>query len=150
MQVLEGVGVVTREAGQRRARSLDVLVDHDARPVAERRALLDGRLDVGEAGSPQLEVAQERRALEPDVEIRMEVEAKARHHGLLGRAAAADPRAALEHERPQPGPHHVARERQTVVAGTDDDAVERARRHHSIPAKSFNDGSGWRRRPWLV
>ena len=133
MQVAVGLGVVAREAGERGARPLHVLVDDDAGAVAERRPLLDGRLDVGKAEAPQLQVTQERRVLEPDVEVRVQVEAKARDDRLVGRAAAADPRVAFEDERPLPGPHHVRGQREAVVAAADHDAVEHPRRHRSIP-----------------
>jgi hypothetical protein len=60
VQVAERVGVAFGEARERRAGPVEVLVDDDAGAVAERRALLHQRLDVGEPVAVQLEIADER------------------------------------------------------------------------------------------
>src|SRR5262249_3353058 len=49
MQFTERLGVTRRESRERSAGLVEILVDDDAGAVAERRALLDWRLDIGEA-----------------------------------------------------------------------------------------------------
>ena len=49
MQLSECLGITRRESRKRSAGLVEVLVDDDASAVAERRTLLDWRLDIGES-----------------------------------------------------------------------------------------------------
>ena len=123
MQLAERLGVPSREAGQRPAGFLEILVEDDAGAVAECRSLLNERLDEGEAEPMQLEVADQRRMAQPHEEVGMQVEAISRQGRLVGRAAAADARVAFDHADLEAGPRQIGRKREPVVTGSDDDAV---------------------------
>jgi hypothetical protein len=123
VQLAERVGVALGEARERRARPVEVLVDHDAGAVAERRTLLHQRFDVGKSVAMQLEIADQRRMAKPHEEIGVQVEPVTGKRRLLGRGAAADARVALEHDDLEAGAREVRGKRQPVVSRADDDAV---------------------------
>ena len=60
VQLTERLGVALGEARERSAGLVQVFVDYHAGAVAERRALLHRRLDIGEAEAMQLQVAEQR------------------------------------------------------------------------------------------
>src|SRR5262249_29133866 len=86
--------------------------------------MLDGRRNRGRAEAWELEVAHQRVLREADVEIRMQAAAESRQDRLFGRAAAAHPGIAFEPADLKPAAGHVGCEREAVVTGPYNDAVE--------------------------
>src|SRR5215467_123470 len=88
MQLTERLSVARREPREGSAGLVEVLVDDDAGTVAERRALLDWRLDIREAETVEFQVVDQRRMAEPHEKVGVQVKAIARQSRLLRRAAA--------------------------------------------------------------
>ena len=128
----EGLGVLLRKAGERRAGLVEILVDDDAGAVAEDRRLLHRRLDIREAETMKLEIIQQRAEPHPHEEIGVQIELEPGENALFGARAAADPAVALEHGDTQTGAGKIGGERQAVVTGSDNDAVEI---RHGAPAR---------------
>ena len=82
----------------------------------------------------KLEIIQQRAEPHPHEEIGVQVELESGKNALLGARAAADPVVALEHGDTQTGAGKIRGERQPVVTGSDNDAVEI---RHGAPAGHF-------------
>src|SRR5215470_13171815 len=75
MQLTERLGVARRESREGSAGLVEVLVDDDAGTVAERRALLDWRLDIREAETVEFQVVDQRRMAESHKKVGVQVKA---------------------------------------------------------------------------
>src|SRR5262245_28661979 len=88
MQLTERLGVARREPREGSAGLVEVLVDDDAGTVAERRALLDWRLDIREAETVEFQVVDQRRMAESHKKVGVQVKAIACQSRLFRSAAA--------------------------------------------------------------
>src|SRR6516225_1507187 len=132
MQLTEGLGVARRESRERSAGLVEVLVDDDTGAVAERRALLDWRLDIREAETVEFQVADQGRMAQPHEEIGVQVEAIARQSRLFRRATATDAGVSFDDRDFQTGPSQIGRKRESVMPGSDDHTIELF--HSLLPA----------------
>src|SRR5262245_2029425 len=124
MQFTERLGVARRESRERSAGLVEVLVDDDAGTVAERRALLDWRLDIGKSETVKFQVADQRRMAEAHKEVGVQIEAIARQNRLFRGATTTDVGVSFDHRDFQTGPCQIGRQRESVVSGSDDDTIE--------------------------
>src|SRR5262249_47570343 len=111
MKLSERLGVARRESRKRSAGLVEVLVEDDAGAVAERCALLDRRLDIGEAETVKLQVADQRRKAQSHEEVRVQVKAIARQRRLFRGATASDVGVSFDDRNFQTGPCQIRRKR---------------------------------------
>ncbi len=130
----EGLGILSGKARQRRTSLVNIFVDDDPRAVAEYGRLLHRRLDIGKAVAIKLEILDQRAMAHAHIEIGVQIEPEARQLVSVGAAAAADNGIALEHRDLHAGMRQISSERQTVVAGADDNSIET---RHAIPGQTL-------------
>ena len=132
MQPPERIGVLFREAGERRARLLDVGVNSQRGAVAEDAAHLYRWLDVFQAVVVQLKVVVHRADPHQGVVVTVQVVEKAGSRQLFSAEAAALFRALLEDRHVPAGLRQVSTQGESVVARADDYRVERRVGHSGL------------------